>query len=258
MGIINCEKLSYSEKLSSQRIAKAEVFMGNKVVTKIVAFALFLLGANKTTIASTINMPIGSLKSLILSINKRGLAGIEDQRRKTSTFKPIKYVSKITTTLMPENSGLSIKFEPGDLTLHIPDSNPAQKKIVLLSLLNSKFINKKEVGDALNLSVDRIGKLARKLQTEDVKGVLDNRQGQKQDYIFKPEIKGELIHQFILELLNNNPTSAQQIANNLKERCNFSLSPRSILNHMNNLGLSHIKTSLRSNLTGIKKKSSGS
>jgi len=124
--------------------------------------------------------------------------------------------------------------------------------------LSSKFLNKKEVGDALNLSVDRTGKLARKLQCEDVKGILDNRQGQKQSYVFKPEIKGELIQQFVLELVNNNPTSAQQIANNLKERCNFSLSPRSILNHMNNLGLSHIKTSLLSNLTDIKKKSSDS
>lgn len=258
MGIINCGKLSFSEKLSSQRIAKTEAVIGSKVVTKIVAFALFLLGANKNIIASTTNMPIGSLKSLILSINKRGLAGIEDQRRKASTFKSVKSVSKITTKLISENSGLNIYFEPGGLTLHIPDSNLAQKKVVLLSLLNSKFLNKNEVSEALNLSVDRIGKLARKLQSEDIKGILDNRQGQKQDYVFKPEIKGELIHQFVLELVNNNPTSAQQIANNLKERCNFSLSPRSILNHMNNLGLSHVKTSLRSNLTDIKKKSSDS
>ncbi|MCP4550976.1 MAG: hypothetical protein GY834_02805 [Bacteroidetes bacterium] len=258
MGIINCEKLSFSEKLSSQRIAKVEALLGSKVVTKMVAFALFLLGANKTAIASTINMPIGSLKSLILAIKKRGLAGIEDQRRKTSTFKPSKSDSKITTILISENSGLNINFEPGNLTLHLPDSNPDQKKVVLLSLLNSKFLNKKEVGDALNLSVDRIGKLARKLQREDVKGILDNRQGQKLDYVFKPEIKGELIHQFVLELVNNNPASAQQIANNLKERCDVLLSPRSILNHMNNLGLSHIKTSLRIDLTDIKKKSSDS
>ncbi len=258
MGIINCGKLSFSEKLSSQRIAKAEVFLGSKVVTKNVAFALFLLGANKTIIASITNMPIGSLKSLILSIKKRGLAGIEDQRTKISTFKPVESVSKITTKLISDNSGLSIYFEPGDLTLRIPDSSPVQKKVVLLSLLNSKFLNKNEVGDALNLSVDRIEKLARTLQSEDVKGILDNRQGQKQDYVFKPEIKGELIHQFVLELVNNNPTSAQQIANKLKKRCNFSLSPRSILNHMNNLGLSHIKIALRSNLTYIKKKSSGS
>lgn len=258
MGIINCGKLTFSEKLSSQRIAKAEAFIGRKVVTKIVGFALFLLGANKTIIASTINMPIGSLKSLLLAINRRGLAGIEDQRRKTSTFKPSKPVNNITTTLISENSGISINFAPGNLTLHIPDSNPVQKKVVLLSLLSSKFLNKKEVGNALNLSVDRTGKLARKLQCEDLKGILDNRQGQKQNYVFKPEIKGELIQQFVLELVNNNPTSAQQIANNLKERCNFSLSPRSILNHMNNLGLSHIKTSLLSNLTDFKKKSSDS
>lgn len=258
MGIINCERLHFSEKVSSQRIAKAEALIGKKVVTKVLAFALFLLGANKTIIASTINMPLGSLKSLLLSINRRGLAGIEDQRKKTSTFKPFKTIYDITTTLVSENSGVSINFEPGNLTIYIPDSNPVQKKVVLLSLLSSKFLNKKEVGDILNLSVDRTGKLARKLQCEDVKSILDNRQGQKQNYVFKPEIKGELIQQFVLELVNNNPTSAQQIANNLKERCNFSLSPRSILNHMNNLGLSQIKTSLLSNLTDIKKKSSDS
>ena len=258
MGITNCGKLSFSEKLSSQRIAKVEAFLGSRVVTKIVAFALFLLGANKTAIASNINMPLGSLKSLILAINERGLSGIEDQRRKTSTLKPTKFVNNITTTLVSEDSGLSINFEPGNLTFHIPDSNPVQKKIVLLSLLNSKILNKKEVSYALNLSIDRTGKLAKRLQCEDVKGIIDNRQGQKQNYVFKPEIKGELIQQFILQLLNNNSTSAQQITKNLKERCDFSLSPRSILNHMNDLGLSHIKTSLSSTLTDIKKKSSDS
>jgi len=133
MGIINCEKLSFSEKLSSQRIAKAEALIGKKVVTKVVAFALFLLGANKIIIASTIKMPIGSLKSLLLAINKRGLAGFEDQRRKTSTFKLAKPVNDITTTLISENSGISINFEPGNLTLHIPNSNPVQKKLYFLA-----------------------------------------------------------------------------------------------------------------------------
>lgn len=256
--MMNCEQFSFSEKLSLQRISKAKTYLGSKVVTKILAFALFLLGANKTTIATTLKMPLGSVKSLILAINKIGLAGIEDQRKKTPTFKPPDSISKVTPTLLKEGAEVKIIFEPENLTLHIPDSNPVQKKVILLSLLNSGCFNKMEVANALNLSTDRTGKLAKKLQLEDVKGIIDNRQGQEQDYVFKPEIKGELIQQFVLEVVNNQPTSAQHLSNKLKNRCNLTLSSRSILDHLTKLGLSHIKTSLPSNIANLKKKYSDS
>lgn len=250
---MNCEILSFSKKLSQQRIAQAEAILDRKVVQKILAYALFLLGVDRTTISSFLNMPPGSIRSLILAINNRGLAGFEDQRAKASSFKePLP--KQITPILQAENMWLKVDFGVGNLSLRIPESNPVQKKVVLLSLLNSGLLNRSEVADALHLSTDRTGKLSRKLQQEGVKGILDQRQGQRQDYLFTPQIKAELIQQFVIEVVGRGSTSAEQLAKKLRERCQLTLSPRSILSHLSKLGLSSIRTSIGEHLAEFKKK----
>ena len=85
---MNCEILSFSQKLSEQRISQAEALLGRKIVKKILAYALFLLGVSRNTISSFLNMPQGSIRSLVLAINSRGLAGFEEQRIKASSFNP--------------------------------------------------------------------------------------------------------------------------------------------------------------------------
>jgi hypothetical protein len=182
----------------------------------------------------------------------RGLAGFEDQRTKSSSFKsPLP--DKTKPIIKTEDSWLKVDFNIGDLLLRIPESNQIQKKVVLLSLLNSGLLKRNEVANALRLSVDRAGKLARKLDQEDVKGILDQRQGQRQDYRFTPEIKAELILQFVIETVAKRPTGAEHLAKLLKERRQLTLSARSILSHLSKLGLSRIKGSLPEHLAELKK-----
>lgn len=249
---MNCEILSFSKKLSQQRISQAETILGTKVVRKILAYALFLLGVDRTTISSFLNTPPGSIRSLILAMKNRGLAGFEDQRAKASSFKA-PAPEQITPILQPENIYLKVDLGVGNLVLRIPEVNPVQKKVVLLSLLNSGLLPRGEVADALHLSADRTGKLAAKLQQQDVKGILDQRQGQRQEYLFIPQIKAELIQQFVIEAVGQRSTSAEQLAKKLQERCQLSLSPRSILLHLSKLGLSNIRTSLPEHLAEFKK-----
>jgi hypothetical protein len=249
---MNCEILPFSKKLSQQRISQSETILGTKVVRKILAYALFLLGVDRTTISSFLNTPPGSIRSLILAMKSRGLAGFEDQRAKASSFKaPVP--EQITPTLQAENIWLKVDFGVGNLVLRIPEVNPVQKKVVLLSLLNSGLFTRSEVADALHLSADRTGKLAAKLQQQDVKGILDQRQGQRQEYLFIPQIKAELIQQFVIEAVGQRSTSAEQLAKKLQERCQLSLSPRSILLHLSKLGLLNIRTSLPEHLAELKK-----
>ena len=249
---MNCEILSFSKKLSQQRISQAETILGTKVVRKILAYALFLLGVDRTTISSFLNTPPGSIRSLILAMKSRGLAGFEDQRAKASSFKaPVP--EQIAPILQAENIWLKVGLGVGNLVLRIPEVNPVQKKVVLLSLLNSCLLTRSEVADALHLSADRTGKLAAKLQQQDVKGILDQRQGQRQEYLFIPQIKAELIQQFVIEAVGQRSTSAEQLAKKLQERCQLSLSPRSILLHLSKLGLSNIRSSLPEHLAELKK-----
>jgi hypothetical protein len=248
---MNCENLSFSQELSDQRISQAETLLSKTIVRKILAYALFLLGVKRSAISSFLNMPPGTIRSLVLAITRRGLSGFEDQRSKTSSFKP-PLPEQIAPTIGMEDSWVKVDFQIGNLVLRIPDTNPVQKRIVLLSLENSGLLERSDVADALHLSVDRTGKLARQLAQEDVKGILD----QRQDYRFTPEIKAELIQQFVIEAVAQRSTGGEQLAKKLEERCGLALSARSILSHLSKFGLSSIRGSLSEHLSEAKKNSS--
>lgn len=168
---MNCESLSFSQKLSEQRIRQAKTLLGKKMVRKVLAYALFLLGVNRSSISTFLNMAPGSIRSVVLAIKLRGLAGLEDQRSKASSFKPPR-PEQIVPTLEADDSGLKVNFNVGHLLLRIPKTNPIQKRVVLLSLANSGLLERSTVAAALHLSIDRTGKLARTLEQEDVKGIL--------------------------------------------------------------------------------------
>jgi len=213
---MNCESLSFSQKLSEQRISQAETLLGKKIVQKMLAYVLFLLGANRSSVSSFLNMAPGSIRSLVLAIKLRGLAGFEDQRNKASSFKSPR-PEQIMPTLDADDSGLKVDFNVCNLLLQIPKSNPIQKRVVLLSLANSGLLERSTVAGALGLSIDRTGKLARTLEQEDVKGILDQRQGQRKDYRFTPQIKAEVIQQFVIEAVAQHPTGGEQLAKKLHE-----------------------------------------
>jgi transposase len=250
---MNCENITFSQQLCNQRIAPAEALLGSKVVRKILGYALFLLGATRSTIASFLDMPPGSVRSLVLAMHKKGLSALEDQRSGNSSFKP-PTPQKITPELKEHDTCLRVNFGIGALPIDIPVSNTTQKKVVILTLLQNGLLKSSEAAKALDLSADRAGKLAKALQRNDVEAILDHRRGQQQDYRFTPDIKAELIQQFVIDIVVHGKTSGDLLAQHLNKRCGLTLSPRSILNHVSALGLSRIKSSLPVHLTELKKK----
>ncbi|KPA15142.1 hypothetical protein MHK_004651, partial [Candidatus Magnetomorum sp. HK-1] len=175
---MNYDDLVFSEKLAYQRIAQAENILGKKIVQKIIAYALFLLGVNRKLIALFLNIPQGSIRSLILAVNKRGISSFEDQRAKKSTFKPpLPEIAEPKIEL--DKSYLQVNFNIANLFLRIPNSNLYQKRVILLSLLNNGLLERNDVAKALDVSADRAGRLAKILEKEDVKSVIDQRKGQK-------------------------------------------------------------------------------
>jgi hypothetical protein len=250
---LNSENLVFSQKLSERRVHQAKDLLGVKVIQKLIGYALFLLGVTRSNISSYLDMAPGTLRSLILAVNKNGLSAFEDRRSKTSTFLPPSS-TQISLGMEVRNDSLRVKSETGGFKIDIPKSNNTQIKVFLLTLLQNKLLNKRDVAETLNLSQDRTGKLAGILQKEDVRGILDRRQGQKQNYRFTPAVKAELIQQFVLDIVTHGKTSGEQLARHLKQRCELSLSPRSILHHLSDLGLTRIKTSLPEKLEEFKKK----
>ncbi len=253
---MNCEDLSFSQRLCDNRIEKAKETLGARVVDKILAYALFLLGAHRSSISPQVDMPAGTVRSLVRSINNRGLVALEDQRCLTSSFKPPPQPLPLTPTAEIDASELTIDFGTSNLVLRMPSSNVAQGRVVLLTLLNAGLVESSQVADVLRLSNDRVGRLARRLQKEDVKGILDNRRGHQHDYLFTPEVKAELIQQFVLDVVSQGHTSGEQLAQKMAERLHRPFSARSVLHHLANLGLSSIKKTLPELLADAKKNSS--
>ncbi len=225
--------------------------MGENVVRRIICFALYLLGVDRSSIADLIDIPPGTIRSVIRAILHEGLPALEDRRRSASTFiPPQKRTMKIK--VQTEQQGLSVDFDTM-CRLEIPRENTLQRRVVLLTMLGQGFLSTRDVSEALGFSAVHTLNLARRLHSDDVAALIDKREGQKQEYRFTAEVKAELIQQFVLNVVAGGRVSARLLSEHLQERCKLSLSGRSIRDHIGKLGLSRIKKSLPELLRGLKK-----
>jgi hypothetical protein len=254
---MNGENVEFSSSLREQRMKQAQKLLGNTVVNKLVCYALFVCGVTRKAVASFLDMPEGSVRSLVRAVNKDGLPALEDRRSKNAAFRPPPPIN-VTPMIEEHQDNVRVNFGVGDLVIDIPKDNEQQKKTVLLTLLNNNLLKSDQVAKAIHLSEDRTRKLATSLKGEDVQGIIDHRRGQHADYTVTPAVKAELIQQYVLDIVAHGKTSGKMLARSLDERCGLRVSPRSILRHIAILGLSQIKTSLPMHLEELKKKSGAS
>ena len=86
--MINCQEISFSQKLQQQRTAQAQSILGTKVTDHFICFALYLLGASRKSISTLTNTPPGTIRSRVRAILSNGLPALEDRRSRSSTFLP--------------------------------------------------------------------------------------------------------------------------------------------------------------------------
>ena len=139
--------------------------------------------------------------------------------------------------------------------IRIPSANTTQLKAVLLTLLENNLSTSTEVAQVLGYSSDHTVRLAHQLHQQDLACLLDKRQGQLVDYRMTPEIKRELIQQFVLDIVSAGRTSGRQIAAELDQRCQVQVSERTVRQQLTKLGLPYIKDSLPKLLSAVKKNS---
>ena len=251
--MIDCQKASFSSSLQQQRLEQARSVLGGRVVDRLLCFSLFLLGFRRNTIAELLDTPPGTVRSVVRSVVQDGLPALEDRRSSSSAFLPShKEPVKITIGESPEmlivNLGDSGRIE-------IPRENILQQRVVLLSLLTDKLLSTREVSEALGLSMVHTRELSEKLSAGDVSSLIDKRSGQIQEYRFTPEVKAQLIEQFVVDLITDGRVSGKKMAEHLRQRCDVELSERSIRDHLGKLGLARIKKSLPGLLKEAKKNS---
>jgi len=250
--MINCQEISFSQKLQQQRMAQAQSILGTKVTDHFICFALYLLGVSRKSISTLTNTPPGTIRSRVRAILSNGLSALEDRRSRASTFLPPQEKETVASIYIEEQSTV-VDFGTRR-QLKIPRQNILQTRVILLTMLQSNLLGSRDVSQALGFSTVHTANLAKKLHTGDIAALIDKRQGQKQDYLFTSDIKAELICQFVLDIVTSSKSSGKLLAKQLNKRCKLTLSERSIRYHIEKLGLSKVKKSLPQLISGLKKK----
>jgi hypothetical protein len=252
--IISCQNLAFNPTLSQQRINRAIQIFGIVVIRRILCFSLYLLGVTRTSIAKLIEMPTDSVKTILKNIHHNGIPALEDRRFRNSSFLPqAQQILPLKVTVTLEGEWINIGFGKDDQKLRIPRNNTLQFRTLLLTMFNSSLLSTKQAAEHLELSVVQTRTLAKTLQEKDIGSLVDQRQGQKKDYVFNSEVKSEMIQQYIANLVSHRDVSSQKLSDDLKERCNLNLPSRTIRVHIDKLGLKGIKKSLPGLIDTLKK-----
>ena len=56
--MLDCRNLDFSPKLAAERLASAEKVFGKKILRRVIAFALFILGVNRARISGVLSVNV--------------------------------------------------------------------------------------------------------------------------------------------------------------------------------------------------------
>ena len=250
-----CQSLEFSPEVSKQRFEQARRIFGASVLRRILCFALYLLGAKRSKIASVLEMPLESVKTTLRVLNRDGLGALEDRRQSQSTFLPqANNTQALKVAICKDENHFVITFLPTGADVKVAHGNVVQAKTLFLSLLNSGLISSKDVSEVLGLTSSHIRELAKKLDQEDVLGLINKQRGQIKNYRMTPEAEVLLIQQFAAHAVTGKPTSSLVLAQELNKEADINVSARTVRVHTNKLRLLTIAKSLPQLVDTIKKK----
>ncbi len=250
--MLNFHDLQFSNRHSQKRMERAGSILGMRILKLIIGLTLYLLGAKRSAIAKSLEVPEDTLKSFFQQVFKIGVSAFEDRRRKSQTpSSPLKTVQPASVKI--DNSELVLDFGSGVQLLRIPIQNKLQIKTVLLTCFDNNLLKITQVAEIIKYSARHTLRISGDLKKGDVYFLLDKRQGQKQDYLVTPEVKAELIQQFVVEILSKGLPAGKQISEALNDRCEINISDRTARHHISKLGLSRIKRTLPKLLADLKK-----
>jgi len=251
---MDCREIEFLPQKSEERIRRAMRVFDPKVLYRILAFVLYLLGAKRGVIAALVGMPEESVKTTIRVVFRDGFQAFLDRRR--SDVPSVPKASRTTARISVRRDGewVVVDFDSNAGELRIPAAHKIQVRTVLLSLQNSGLLSTQETSSVLGISDAHCRELASKLASDDVgESLVDKRRGQTQDYRVGPAQKAEIIQQFAARAVTGLSTASDVLAESVNERTQAELSPRTVRWHMNKLGLASIKKTFPKLVKSLKK-----
>lgn len=253
--LMDCRNLLFSPHLAQDRMQRAQQLFGINVIQRYICFALYLLGVNRSAIGQALDIPPETAKSIIKAMTSDGLCALEDRRRSVSTFLPQSLPQPTPITLREADEHIIVDFGVERRQVVIPRQNVLQMRAVLLSMLNSGLLPCHQVAEVIGLTPTYTATLAHRLEHEDIFALVDKRQGQKSDYRVTPEVKAELVQQFVVDAVAQRKVSSEAISAELKDRCQMNVPARTVRHHLARIGLPAIKNTLPKLLAAAKKNS---
>lgn len=251
---MDCREIEFSPEKSRERIARALRVFPPKVLNKILAFSLYVLGAKRRDVAALAGMPDESVKTAVRVLFRDGLPAFRDRRRSAAPRFAEACAPPVRISARREDEWIVVDFGIEGKRLRIPLAHKIETRTVLLSLLNAGLLSTGEVAATLELSCAHCRDLAGALSRRDVvESLVDKRQGQKKDYRVGPEKKAEIIRQFAARAVTGHSTSSEVLADLVNEGTEVPLSARTVRWHMNKLGLVGIKKTLPELVSTLKK-----
>ena len=244
--------VEFSAKASSKRIKKATALFGEGMIKRIVALALYFLGAKRKQISEIVDLPLGTLFTFLTRFSNRGIDALSTKRLAGKVANAAQCIGVVYKTADVESR---LDFSATLTGISTTEGNSLQHKVLVLSFFKWRLISCAEAAKHLGFSERHVRDLSLKLETDDVYGLIDKRQGQQRDYAVTAEIKAELIQQFAFNAITGKATSSQQLCQQVNEACGSDITDRSLRLHINKLGLSTIKNSLCKMVDEFKKNS---
>jgi hypothetical protein len=252
---MDCRQVTFSPEKSQERIHKALQVFPLKLLMHVLAFAIHLLGASRKEVATLVDIPEESVKTLLRVVSRDGFFALRD-RRLSAAAPPVAVApsSQLQISARRGHEGWIIVFGTQGETLSIPATHSVQARTVVLSLFNAKALSAQQCASALGISAAHCRELAHKLASHDVaRSLLDKREGQRRDYRVGPQQKAEIIQQLVARAVTGHSTSSDVLAEQVNERTQAGLSARTVRWHIRNLGLANIRDTLPQLVETLKK-----
>lgn len=253
---MDCQNIVFSPQQSENRINKALKILPSKILKRILAFSLYILGAKVNAIGSLMEISEESVKTTNNRIMKDGLPAFRDRResmnRSNRELSPPPV--KPQTSVLVEEDHYVIIFENMNHQLKILRNSRVHIRTLLLSLLQANLVTVQMVSSILDITPAHCRELSGKLANYDVPEVLiDKRKGQTKDFLVDLDVKAELIQNFTARVISGHATSSRVLTEIINDHQKKRISPRTIRWHMNKLGLMKIKKTLPDLVTALKK-----
>src|SRR3989337_250385 len=138
MPLIDCQSLIFSPQLSENRLAQALEAFGPGVLQRILCYAWYRLGLNRSAIGQTLGIPSETAKSIIKAVSKEGLVAFEDRRRSSSAFVPQAPAQPPPITIGKDEGHIVVDFGIKGRSITLSREDPLQLKTVLQGIFAGK------------------------------------------------------------------------------------------------------------------------